>query len=81
MGTAAQSNLDQTIKALSAITGVKEEVTRVVLNRPGADLGKVYLLTDEAVTYQQALADEFHELGIVPKKLNISDIVWRPRAS
>jgi sulfonate transport system substrate-binding protein len=56
-------------------------VTRVVLNRPGADLGKVYLLTDEAVTYQQALADEFHELGIVPKKLNISDIVWRPRAS
>jgi len=81
VGTAAQSNLDETIKALASITGVKEEVTRIVLTRPGADLGRVYLLTDEAVTYQQALADEFHGLGILPKKLNISDIVWRPRAS
>ena len=57
------------------------EVTRTVLTRKGADLGRVHPLTDEAISYQQALADEFHGLGILPKKLTISDIVWRPKAS
>ncbi|NGO63900.1 sulfonate ABC transporter substrate-binding protein [Rhizobium daejeonense] len=80
-GAWAQSHLEETIAALSEITGVPIEVTRTVLTRKGADLGKVAVLTDEAVTYQQALADEFHGLGILPKKLTISDIVWRPKAS
>lgn len=80
-GAWAQSHLDETIAALSEITGVPIEVTRTVLTRKSADLGKVGVLTDEAVTYQQALADEFHGLGILPRKLTISDIVWRPKAS
>ena len=42
----------------------------------------IYRLTEpEAERYQQALADEFHALGILPKSLDISDIVWRPKAS
>lgn len=81
VGAAAQSDLDNTVKAMSEITGVPAEVTRVVLTRPGADLGGVSTITDAAIAYQQGLADEFYNLGIVPKKLNITDIVWRPRAS
>jgi sulfonate transport system substrate-binding protein len=81
VGTAAQADVDGTAKALSAITGVPEDVTRVTLTRPGADLGRVSLVPDEAIAYQQALADEFYDLKIVPKKLNIADIVWRPKAS
>lgn len=80
-GAWAQSHIDETISALSEITGVPIEVTRTVLTRKGADLGRVHPLTDEAISYQQALADEFHGLGILPKKLTISDIVWRPKAS
>lgn len=80
-GAWAQSHLDETVAALSQITGVPAEVTRTVLTRKGADLGRVHPLTDEAVAYQQALADEFHDLGILPKKLAIADIVWRPKAS
>ncbi|MCO6177084.1 aliphatic sulfonate ABC transporter substrate-binding protein [Ciceribacter sp. RN22] len=80
-GVWAQANLDQTIPAIAEITGVPEPVTRTVLTRRGADLGKVQTLGDEAVAYQQALADEFHDLGILPKKLAITDIVWRPKAS
>jgi sulfonate transport system substrate-binding protein len=69
------------VAALAAITGVPADVTRVTLTRPGADLGSVSTITDAAVAYQQSLADEFYGLGIVPKKLDVSEIVWRPKAS
>jgi sulfonate transport system substrate-binding protein len=81
VGAAAQGQLDDTVAALAAITGVPADVTRVTLTRPGADLGSVSTITDAAVAYQQSLADEFYGLGIVPKKLDVSDIVWRPKAS
>jgi sulfonate transport system substrate-binding protein len=81
VGRSAQDNLDATIKELSEITGVPTEVTSVTLQRAGADLGSVTTVTDAAAAYQQALADEFYNLGIVPKKLTTSDIVWRPKAS
>ncbi|APO75060.1 aliphatic sulfonates ABC transporter substrate-binding protein SsuA [Rhizobium etli 8C-3] len=81
VGTSAQGKLDDTVRELSEITGVPAEVTRVALSRPGADLGAVTTITDDAAAYQQALADEFYELGIVPKQLTIGDIVWRPKAS
>jgi sulfonate transport system substrate-binding protein len=81
VGRSAQGNLEDTIKALSEITGVPADVTRVSLTRPGADLGSVATISDEAAAYQQALADEFFSLGIVPKQLKTSDIVWRPKAS
>ncbi len=68
-----------TAKSLAAITGVPEDVTKVSLTRPGADLGRVSVVSDEAIAYQQALADEFYDLKIVPKKLKVADIVWRPK--
>lgn len=81
VGGAAQSNFDETVKAIASITGVPENVTKVVLSRRGADLGAVSTVPDAAVQYQQALADEFYDLKIIPRKLDISDIVWRPKAS
>ncbi|MGO6902529.1 aliphatic sulfonate ABC transporter substrate-binding protein, partial [Rhizobium ruizarguesonis] len=81
VGKSAQSNLDETVKELSEITGVPADVTRVTLTRKGADLGSVSTITDAAAAYQQALADEFYGLGILPKKLATGDIIWRPKAS
>ncbi|HEX8049254.1 aliphatic sulfonate ABC transporter substrate-binding protein [Rhizobium sp.] len=81
VGTAAQTNLDDTVAALSEITGVPANITRVTLTRPDFNLGAVSTITDAAIAYQQGLADEFYGLGIVPKKLAITDIVWRPKAS
>jgi sulfonate transport system substrate-binding protein len=81
VGAAAQADLDTTTKQLAAITGVPEKITRVTLTRSKADLGKVSLVPDAALAYQQALADDFFNLGIVPKKLNVSDVVWHPKAS
>ncbi|MDP9809069.1 sulfonate transport system substrate-binding protein [Rhizobium tibeticum] len=81
VGRSAQSNLEATVKELSEITGVPPEVTRVTLTRAGADLGSVSGITDAAAAYQQALADEFYKLGIVPKQLKTGNIVWRAKAS
>jgi sulfonate transport system substrate-binding protein len=71
VGVAAQADLAATVPALSAITGVPEDVQAVVLNRTGADLGRVGPITPEVIAYQQALADEFHGLGILPRALTI----------
>lgn len=81
VGKRAQSNLEKTVPALSAITGVPDSITLKTLTRSGFSLGDVATISDEAIAYQQALADEFYELKIIPKKLTITDIVWRPKAS
>lgn len=81
VGRAAQSDLDRTVPVLSRITGVREDITRITLTREGFDLGRVGPMNRDAQAYQQALADEFHGLGILPKPLNIQDIVWQPKAS
>jgi sulfonate transport system substrate-binding protein len=81
VGAAAQKDIDGTAKALSELTGVKEEITRVTLVRAGSKLGLVTTVSDDAVKHQQQLADDFNAWGVLPKKLTISDIVWRPKAS
>ena len=81
VGVAAQKDIDGTAKALSDLTGVKQDITRVTLTRAGSNLGLVATVSDDAVAHQQQLADDFHAWGVLPKKLTISDIVWRPKAS
>ncbi len=76
VGAAAQSDFDNTVKAVSAITGVPEPIQRIALSRDGADLGAIVPISDEIIAYQQSLADEFFGLKIIPKKLDIASIVW-----
>ncbi len=81
VGQEAQGNLDATVSKISEITGVPEPIQRIALTRDGADLGQIVPLSDETIAYQQALADEFFSLGIIPRELKISDIVWYPPGS
>jgi sulfonate transport system substrate-binding protein len=78
VGKWSQSHLDETAAALSEITGVPLDAQTVALGREGTDLGDLHALTEEALNYQQSLADEFYGLKIIPKKLTIRDIVWYP---
>ena len=78
VGKWSQSHLDETAAALSEITGVPLDAQKVALGREGTDLGNLHPLTEEALTYQQSLADEFYGLKIIPKQLTIRDIVWYP---
>jgi sulfonate transport system substrate-binding protein len=76
VGTAAQANLDATVGQISQATGVPEPIQKIVLNRKGADLGNIHPLDADILAYQQGLADEFFELGIIPRKLSIGDVFW-----
>jgi len=70
----AEANRTEVASALAAITGVPLEVQTVAANRASFLIGPV---TDEIVTTQQAVADRFHRLGLIPKPITVRDIVWR----
>ncbi|MBI4923076.1 MAG: aliphatic sulfonate ABC transporter substrate-binding protein [Devosia nanyangense] len=76
VGARAQANLDDTVDDISKITGVPVEIQKIALTRKGADLGAIQPLDETILAYQQALADEFHDLGIIPKKLDIGSAFW-----
>src|SRR5439155_1439821 len=69
----AEANRAEVASALAAITGVPLEVQTVAANRASFLIGPV---TDEIVTTQQAVADRFHRLGLIPKPITVRDIVW-----
>ncbi|MEH2622288.1 sulfonate transport system substrate-binding protein [Bradyrhizobium sp. AZCC 1719] len=70
----AEANRAEVASALAAVTGVPLEVQAVAANRASFLIGPV---TDEIVTTQQAVADRFHKLGLIPKQIAVRDIVWR----
>jgi sulfonate transport system substrate-binding protein len=70
----AEANRAEVASALAAVTGVPLEVQAVAANRASFLIGPV---TDEIVTTQQAVADRFHKLGLIPKPIAVRDIVWR----
>ena len=57
------------------MTGVPLEVQIVAANRALFVIGGI---TDEIIETQQAVADRFHKLGLIPRQIAIRDIVWRP---
>jgi sulfonate transport system substrate-binding protein len=71
----AESHRADVATALAAVTGVPLEVQVVAANRASFVIGPV---TDEIITTQQAVADRFHKLGLIPKQIAVRDIVWRP---
>ena len=70
----AEANRADVAASLAAVTGVPLEVQTVAANRASFLIGPV---TDEIVTTQQAVADRFHKLGLIPKPIAVRDIVWR----
>jgi sulfonate transport system substrate-binding protein len=76
VGAFAQSNLDTTVGDISKITGIPPDIQKIALTRKGADLGSIFALNPDVLAYQQSLADEFFDLKIVPKKLDIGSAFW-----
>jgi sulfonate transport system substrate-binding protein len=70
----AEGHRTEVASALAAVTGVPLEVQTVAANRASFLIGPV---TDDIVTTQQAVADRFHKLGLIPKPIAVRDIVWR----
>ncbi|MDX2266158.1 MAG: sulfonate ABC transporter substrate-binding protein [Hyphomicrobiales bacterium] len=76
------SDVDQWVKSdvkaaaaqLSVSTGIPAPVVEVALNRQSYGIRPI---SDEVVKAQQDIADTFHALGLLPKKITVSEIAWK----
>ena len=71
----AETHRAEVASALATVTGVPLEVQIVAANRASFTIGPV---TNDIIDTQQAVADRFHKLGLIPKQIAVRDIVWRP---
>lgn len=51
------------------------------LTRKGSDLGLVGFVEPKHVAYEQAVADTFYDLKIIPRQVDIASVVWTPPTS
>ena len=71
----AESNQAETVRLLAASMGLAEPVVAQAVARMGYG---VQPLTPEIIADQQKIADTFFDLGLIPKKLDVANAVWRP---
>ena len=77
-GAWADANRDALAQVLSEATGVDLEAQRVAVTRARYSVEPI---TPEITAQQQAIADQFHKLGLIPKPIVVRDAVWTPPAS
>ena len=74
----AQENRKEVIKLIADFSGLDAGVVSLFLQRrPKSPVGP---LSAQTVADQQRVADAFHKLGLIPKPVKVTDIVWRPDA-
>jgi sulfonate transport system substrate-binding protein len=61
------------VKALHETTGVETEALTRAVDR---SLFLVTPVNDKVIATQQAVADRFHKLGLIPKPVNVKEVVW-----
>ena len=69
----ADANRDKVAEALHEVTGVPLEAQTLAASRASFGIGPV---TPEIIASQQQTADRFFKLGLIPKAITISDVVW-----
>ncbi|QGY05380.1 aliphatic sulfonate ABC transporter substrate-binding protein [Methylobacterium mesophilicum SR1.6/6] len=74
----AETHRDQVAQALATVTGVPYAIETVVAARTEFGVGPI---TDALVAKQQATADRFHRLGLIPRPIQVRDAVWTPPRS
>lgn len=69
----ADANRDKVAATVAEATGVPIEAQTLAVSR--AKFG-IYPITPEIIAGQQATADRFFALGLIPNAVNISDAIW-----
>jgi sulfonate transport system substrate-binding protein len=69
----AESNRGEVAKTLAAVTGVSLDAQIIAADRASFPFGRV---TNEIIAAQQAVADRFHKLGLIPKPIVVREAVW-----
>ena len=65
---------DEAAKLFAEATGIPEEIQRETVERTEFVVAPV---GDGVVAEQQAIADRFQRLGLIPDPINVRDIVWK----
>jgi sulfonate transport system substrate-binding protein len=75
----AQEARKDAIKLIADFSGLDAGVVSLFIQRrPSSPVG---LLSSATVADQQRVADAFFQLGLIPKPVNVADVVWRPAAA
>ena len=73
-GRWADTHHEEVAKSQAEATGVDIESVRRFVARSNF---RVVPLDDDVIRSQQAVADRFAKLGLIPKPVNVKDIVWK----
>ncbi|MFZ4625569.1 MAG: sulfonate ABC transporter substrate-binding protein [Rhodoferax sp.] len=74
-----QQHRPQAIKLISSFSGLDAGVVSLFLQRrPPSPVGPI---TTKTVAQQQQVADTFKKLGLIPKPVQVADIVWKPKST
>jgi len=74
-----QTNRPEAIKRIAAFSGLDAGVVSLFLQRRPPS--PVQPLAAATVADQQRVADAFHRLGLIPRPVQVAEIVWRPEAA
>ncbi|MEJ1935355.1 sulfonate ABC transporter substrate-binding protein [Nostoc sp. NIES-2111] len=70
----AKNNPTEVAKFLSPELGIDAGVLEIAEKRRTYD---VLPITDEIIAKQQAVADAFYQIQLIPKQINVKEIVWQ----
>ena len=73
-GVWADQHHEEVVRAQAEATGVDIEAIRRFVDRSNY---RVVPIDDEVIKGQQAVADRFSRLGLIPKPVQVSQIVWK----
>jgi sulfonate transport system substrate-binding protein len=73
-GVWANSHHEEVARAHTEATGVDIEATRRFVDRSSYSIAPV---DADVIAAQQAVADRFFRFGLIPKHINVADIVWK----
>lgn len=69
----ANNNREELASMLSEALGIDEAAMKMAVERRVYGVEEI---TDQIITEQQAIADKFYDLGIIPKKVEVKDQVF-----
>jgi sulfonate transport system substrate-binding protein len=69
----AEAHRDQVGRVLADITGVDLAIQTFAAQRSSFAIGK---LTDDIVATQQAVAERFFRLGLIPRHIAVREAIW-----
>lgn len=78
IGEWVKANNEQTVAQVAPLLGLSADITRLAVQRQSYG---AQLITPQVVEAQQKIADTFTALKLIPKPLNISEVIWHAPAT